>query len=134
MNLDKKKGIAAAALKAGRNRIVFDKERLNDIKEAITKQDMRDLFKDGAISIRQVKGRHKIKKGKRRHSGRIRKKLKEGKRAYVLKVRKLRGYLKMLKARNEITRKQYQRLRGYVKAGMFRDIKQIILFMRENEL
>ncbi len=43
MNLRTKKELAAKALKVGKERIVFVEARLDEIKEAITKQDMRDL-------------------------------------------------------------------------------------------
>ena len=49
MNLSKKKKLAAKVFGVGKERIVFAKSRLNEIKEAITKQDIRDLKNDGAI-------------------------------------------------------------------------------------
>ncbi len=134
MNLTKKKRIAAAALKIGINRVIFDKERVNEIKEAITKQDMRDLFKDGAIRISSVKGRHKKEKRERRREGRISKKVKVGKRGYVLKIRKLRAYLKMLRGRQEITGERYRKLRNYAKSGIFKDLKHMISYLKENEI
>jgi len=59
MNLRAKKQLAANTLGVGKGRIIFVNERLEEIKEAITKQDMRNLQKDGAIIIREVKGRSK---------------------------------------------------------------------------
>ena len=55
MNLRKKKILAAKALKVGKERIIFLKPRLEEIKEAITKQDIKDLYKEGAIKIKEVK-------------------------------------------------------------------------------
>jgi len=49
MNLGKKKLLAARTLKVGKARIFFVDSRKSEIKEAITKQDIRDLKQDGAI-------------------------------------------------------------------------------------
>lgn len=43
MKLENKKDLASRALKVGKNRIAFNKSRLTEIKEAITKQDFKDL-------------------------------------------------------------------------------------------
>ena len=59
MNLRKKKELAARILKVGKERIIFSQQRLNEIKEAITKQDIRDLKRDGAITVREISGRRK---------------------------------------------------------------------------
>ena len=50
------------ALKLGRDRIVFLASRIGEIKDAITKQDIRDLKEDGAIVVKEIKGRKKVKK------------------------------------------------------------------------
>ena len=47
MNLSKKKALAARTLNVGKARILFNVQRLGEIKEAITKQDIRDLHKEG---------------------------------------------------------------------------------------
>ena len=60
--MNKKKVLASKVLKVGKGRIIFDINRLDEIKEAITKQDIRDLHSQGAIKIREIKGRGKIKK------------------------------------------------------------------------
>jgi len=65
MNLKNKKSLAMKALKLGRERIVFLASRIGEIKEAITKQDIRDLKEDGAIVVKEIKGRKKIKKKKK---------------------------------------------------------------------
>ena len=98
MNLGKKKILAAKALKVGKKRILFLTPRLDEIKEAITKQDIKDLEKDGAIKIKEVKGRKKnIKKKKNRGTGKIKKKVKMRKQVYATMTRKLRKYVSELK-------------------------------------
>ena len=93
MNLRNKKDLAARTLKVGKGRIMFVEARRDEIKEAITKQDMRDLHADGAIRVKEISGRKaKVKKKGRRTTGKIRKKVNTRKRDYVLMTRKLRGY------------------------------------------
>jgi len=66
MNLRKKKMLAAKTLGVGKNKIVFVKSRIDEIKEAITKQDIRDLYNEGAILIKQVMGRRKVERSKKK--------------------------------------------------------------------
>ncbi len=94
MNLKKKKALAARTLNVGIGRIEFSNPSLEEIKEAITKQDIRDLHKDGAIKIKKIKGRKKkIRKVKKKTTGNIKKKVNKRKRNYVILTRKLRKHL-----------------------------------------
>ena len=56
MNLNVQKRIAASILKCSKKSIVLDQDRLKDIKEAITKEDLRGLIAEGAIQKVQSKG------------------------------------------------------------------------------
>jgi large subunit ribosomal protein L19e len=95
MNLKKKKELAAKTLGVGKNKIVFVKSRLEEIKDAITKQDIRDLYDGKAILIRQATGRKTSdKKRKRKSIGNTRKKIKNSKQKYIILTRKLRRHLK----------------------------------------
>lgn len=121
MKLENKKILAAKALKVGVGRVVFNKERLNEIKEAITKQDMLDLKKDGAISVSEIKGRKKIVKRKtRRRAGSIKMKVNTRKQDYVKLTRKLRAYILELKKHGTITDEKYRELRKEIRTKAFR--------------
>jgi len=121
MKLDNKKYFVARTMNVGMSRIVFNKERLNEIKEAITKQDIRDLVRDGAIFIKPINGRAKVeRRTSRRRAGSIRKKVKNGKREYMTMTRKLRAYLGELRKQEAITRDQWVTLRKRVRARHFR--------------
>lgn len=121
MQLNKKKELAARTLKVGKDRIVFNKERLTDIKEAITKQDIRDLLSDKAIQIKEITGRKKQTKRKtRRRPGSIKKKVKQRKREYMTITRKLREHLKTLKDREVVTKDEYWKIRKEIRARAFR--------------
>jgi large subunit ribosomal protein L19e len=121
MNLRSKKELAAKTFGVGKSRVIFIKERLEEIKEAITKQDIRDLHKDGAIKIREVKGRKTVEnKNKRRSAGNIRKNVNQRKKNYVIMTRKLRNYLKELKTRGKLDKKEIKEIRKKIRNKTFR--------------
>lgn len=130
MNLEKKKTLAAKTLNVGRDRIVLNVERIDEIKEAITRQDIRDLYLSKAIMIKPISGRKsKPSRNTRRRLGSVKKKPKKGKRHYIILTRKLRSYLKELFLQNKITKEKYLVLRKQIRASEFRSkahIKEII--------
>ena len=135
MKLNKKKSLAAKVLSVGKGRVIFNKERLEEIKEAITKQDIRDLVAAGAISIREITGKRAVLKRKtRRRMGSIRKKVKQGKRIYIQRTRKLRSYIVELRKQGRITSDLYYTLRKQIKASMYRNkahMKEHIASLKE---
>ena len=135
MKLNKKKYLAAKVLSVGKGRVIFNKERLEEIKEAITKQDIRDLVAAGAISIREITGKRAVLKRKtRRRMGSIRKKVKQGKRIYIQRTRKLRSYIVELRKQGRITSDLYYTLRKQIKASMYRNkahMKEHIASLKE---
>lgn len=121
-NLENKKKLAAKVFNVGKNKIIFDELHINEIKEAITKQDMRDLYTEGMIRIREYRGRmQKEKRTTRRGPGKIKRKIKIKKSGYVILTRKLRRYLKELKKQNKITNQKFYELRKKIKARAFKD-------------
>lgn len=121
MNLGKKTRLTARTFKVGKDRIVFVKARLEDIKEAITKQDIRELRKDGAILIKEIKGRKKkVSKKKRRTTGNVRKKIKTRKSDYVTLTRKLRAYGLELKKKGELSEAEIKEIRKRIRNKAFR--------------
>lgn len=121
MNLGKKKKLAARRLGVGVRRIKFDESRLTEIKEAITGQDIKDLKKDNAITIKEVKGRRRITKRKhKRGPGKVRKRKNERKQKYVKLTRKLRAHIKGLKNKSEIDSESYKKIRKQIRAKTFR--------------
>ena len=121
MNLIKKKKLAAESLKVGKNRIVFNMENLAEIKEAITRQDIRGLKEEGVITIKPIKGRKKIKRRKtRRGPGKIKKTVNKRKQVYVKITRKLRYYIKCLKERGVVDRELYLKIRKKIRMRDFR--------------
>ena len=118
MNLKKKKALSVRALGVGEKRIKFLEPRLDEIKEALTKQDIRDLYKDGAIVIKNISGRKtSTKKKKRRSTGNVRKKVNKRKQEYVALTRKLRKTL--YKMEGKLTKKEKEDLRKKIKNKFF---------------
>jgi large subunit ribosomal protein L19e len=120
MNLSKKKKLAKRTFGVGENRIVFVESRLNDIKEAITKQDMRDLKHDKAIIIKEKKGRKKVIRKRRRSTGNIRKKINTRKKDYVILTRKLRKYVSEIKNQGRISKEEVNDIRKKIRNKAFR--------------
>jgi len=121
MNLAKKKILAAKALKVGKNRVIFSKEGLSEIKEAITKDDVKTLFSEGIIAIKPVKGRKTVKKRRtRRGPGKIKKKVNHRKQVYVKITRKLRSYVRILRDKGEIEKDLYYELRKKIRMRAFK--------------
>lgn len=122
MKLENKKTFAANVLGVGKARIIFNQNRLEEIKEAMTRQDIKDLFADGAISVREIKGRKAIVRRKTRRRAGSRRQIVPGKkRRYITITRKLRAYVEELRKSEKLTEEQFQILRKEIKASAFGD-------------
>ncbi len=129
MKLDKKKILASKALDVGAKRIQFDINRLDEIKEAITRQDIKDLHSSGAIKIKEIKGRRKAVKRKRRRIGKVKLKVNKRKQEYVKITRKLRAYIKELKSQGKIDNVKFKDLRKSIRNSEFnskRNLKETL--------
>ncbi len=121
MNLRNKKELAARTLKIGKSRIVFIDSRKDEIKEALRKDDIRDLVESGAIVVKEIKGKKKIEKKKKgKGPGNIRKKVNKRKQEYVIMTRKLRGYSKEMFTQGKITKDELKEIRKRIRNRMFR--------------
>lgn len=127
------KRLAAKILGIGRNRVRFDNSRLNEIGDAITKMDIADLIKDGAIKklpvagVRRRAGKlrqlRKKKRGKR--AGKKKKTVGLRKKQYMHRIRKLRKHLLALKRQGTISIQQYKGLRSAAKSGLIKSKQDI---------
>ncbi len=134
MNLANKKELAKKALGIGKRRIIFTKAGSTEINEAITKNDIRDLVKEGIILIRPVSGRRKVEKRKRKRGpGKIKMTSKRRKQGYVKITRKLRAYVKSLKDSSKITKELYYELRKKIKTRAFKSQAQLKNYLMEIE-
>ncbi len=144
--MELQKRLASQLLGCGVNRIRLDPERLEEIKSAITKQDVLQLIKKGAIKklplkgisrarakarhLQKIKGRRKGK-GSRKGSAKARGEIK---RAWVLSSRGQRALLKRMKISGLIDNKAYRLLYNKAKGGFFRSRRHIKAFVQEQGL
>ncbi len=146
MQLNVQKRLAAQVLGCSVKRVKLDSERLADIKEAITKIDIKSLIKDKAISKLPAKsvsrGRARAAQ-KQRRSGRRRghgsrkgsqKSREKGKLGWVNKVRAQRKMLRAMKENGIITPKVYRDLYNKSKGGFFRSRNHLKLYIEERHL
>ena len=138
MNLSTQRELAARVLGVGKHRIVFDPERLEEIEDAITREDIKRLYKTGAIKVKPVKG---ISRGRRRIAARKRKRgrgpgSKKGprvsrKQEWVRQVRAVRKLLKKLRERGEIDKRMYRELYMKTKGGAIRTRRRLLDVVEE---
>lgn len=134
MNLAKKKALASRTLKVGESRIIFVKSRIEEIKEAITKQDVRDLHRDGAILIKEVRGRKILaKKKKSRSDGNVRQKVNKRKANYVIATRKQRKYVSELKSQGKISKEDFADMRKKIRNKYFKSLSGLKEFIGEQK-
>jgi len=126
MNLTKRRELAAKVLKVGKNRIIFTEAHLAEIKEAITRMDILDLHKSGAIKIKEVKGRKKIVKRKnRRRTGKIKKNVNTRKAEYVIITRKLRAFVRGLVRTGAIDKEKNREIRKQIRSRKFKSKRHL---------
>ena len=120
----------------GLKRIKFDSDHLDDVADAITRDNIRSLFTANTIRIEPIKGasrgRAKIKKiqkkkrGVKQGSKKGRKGARVGKKeVYVTKVRSLRYRLKIAKDRKEITNTEFWDLYKKIGGNTVRNIAHL---------
>ncbi len=121
MNTGNRKTLAARTLKVGKDRITFVRSRLEEIKEAITKQGIRDLVISGAIKVKQVKGRKtNVSRKNRKGTGKIKKKVNKRKQEYVIMTRKLRAFTAELKKQGKLTLEEVKEIRKRIRNRAFK--------------
>ncbi len=144
VNLKKKRELVARILGIGANRVRFEPDKLDDIADSITREDLRSLVKRGTIWTTKVKGtsrgRAKTKQAIRKKSGlgpgskKGKKTARTGKKsAYVTKIRSMRYHLKVMKDRNEINRQTYWLIYKKVDGGQVRSDSPLHDIIKQNK-
>jgi large subunit ribosomal protein L19e len=129
--------IAAAVLDCGAHRVWFDPDRLSDIQNAISREDIRGLIEEGAIRAHQIKGnsrgraRAKIAKrayghckgpGRRRGAAGARN---PKKRQWIQKIRAIRKTLSAMRESGDIDPHLYRVLYRKASGGQFRNVAHL---------
>lgn len=142
VNLKAKKRLAARVTGVGVHRIKFDTDHLDDIADAITRENIRSLITANTIQIKSFtgtsKGRahdkkaQKNKRGTTQGSKQGRKGARVGKKeVYVAKVRSLRRLLKIAKDRKDLTNPEFWALYKKVGGNTVRNKAHLRLLMDE---
>ena len=145
MDLKVQKRLAAQILDCSPKRVVFDNDRLEDIKQAITKRDLKLLVGDHAISMAPKNAtskfrvrKLKIQKSKGRRKGAGSKKGSFNSRfdikmVWMRNLRVQRAFLLLLVSKNIISRLAYRELYLKSKGGYFRSKRHIKLYLEEHD-
>lgn len=140
------KTLAGKITKRSPKKVRLDTSRLDEIKEAITRADVRALIKDNAIKVLTSKGVSKgrirkinLQKAKGRRKGPGSRKGKAGARikskyVWMTKIRLQRSFLSELKKKNKISQEIYKDLYKKAKGGFFRSKRHIKLYITEHKL
>ena len=142
VNLKAKKRLAARVTGVGVHRIRFDADHLDDIADAITRENIRSLITANTITIKSFtgtsRGRAQEKKSQRNKRGTTqgskqgRKGARVGKKeVYVAKVRSLRRLLKIAKDRKDLTNPEFWALYKKVGGNTVRNKAHLRLLMDE---
>jgi len=146
MKLNNQKRIAASLLRTSRKNVWVDPTKADEVKEAITKTDIRALISDKVIKGKPKRGisrsrtrKNIVQKRKGRRKGSGSKKGKStarlsNKKIWMASIRLQRKFLKELKDKKIIEPKNYHVLYAKTKGGFFRSKRHIKLYIKENNL
>jgi large subunit ribosomal protein L19e len=142
VNLKAKKRLASRVTGVGVHRIRFDSDHLDDVADAITRENIRSLITANTIQIKSFTGtsrgraQNKRDQKKKRGTGQGSKQGRKGarvgkKEVYVAKVRALRRLLKIAKDRKDITNPEFWTLYKKVGGNTVRNKAHLRLLMEE---
>ncbi|HJJ42590.1 MAG TPA: 50S ribosomal protein L19e [Methanocorpusculum sp.] len=129
--------LAAVVLKCGENRVWFNPEKLTDIQNAMSREDIRKLIEEGAISTHQKKG---ISRGRARartikrayghrkgpgHRNGAKGARTPSKTDWIKKIRAQRKELRAQRDSGAITPTEYRRLYRRAAGGQFRNVAHL---------
>jgi large subunit ribosomal protein L19e len=146
MRLSNKKNMSAKMLGVGKSKVWFDTEHMTEIKEAITKADIRSLIAKRIIQRRPELGSSRVRarirlvqRRKGRQKGLGTRKGSRGARlskktSWMNLVRAQRSFLKELKLKGLVNVPTYRNVYSKIKGGYFRNRRHIKLYLTEHKL
>ena len=136
-DLASQRRLAATVLGCGENRVWINPEKLSEVQSAMSREDIRNLIEEGAISSHQKKGisrgraRARIAKrayghckGPGRRSG-AKGARTPSKTQWIKKIRAQRKELRAQREAGSITRTEYRRLYRRAAGGQFRNVAHL---------
>lgn len=146
MSLKTQRRMAAEILKAGRNRVWFEEEDLDDITAAVTREDIKRLINKGSIGVNQIKGisssranKLRIQKAKGRRRGHGSRKgsknaIVSSKRKWIKTIRPIRKRLKELRESKKIDSSIYRKTYLMAKGGAFKSKSYLEGYLKEHKM
>jgi large subunit ribosomal protein L19e len=146
MELKIQRRLASSIMKCSPKRVKFSVDKLKEIKEAITRGDIRGLIIDKLIVKQAIVGTsntnsNKIKiqkrKGRQRGHGSRKGTAKarlNKKEAWIGRIRRQREFIKVLKEKELVPQNVAKALYRKSKGGFFRSKRHIQLYLSENNL
>jgi len=137
LRLGIQKRLAADILKCGLSRVRFDIGRLEDIEDAITREDVRQLVEEGAIYAAPAHGNARRREVRKRGPGRrkgSRYSVLSRKERWVMKVRAQRRYLRSLRRAGLLAEGAYRGVYLQVKAGRFKSVAELKSYLKSTGL
>ena len=134
MDLSNQRRMAAVILKCGAHRVYMNPNNLEDIAEAVTRNDIKRLVSEGVIKSRQIKGistgrkkaRMKQKEAGKRKGHGSRKGSKYArfpkKRRWIQTIRPIRRSLRELKKEGFISPETYRLYYRHASGGIYRSV------------
>ncbi|MCX8194632.1 MAG: 50S ribosomal protein L19e [Candidatus Micrarchaeota archaeon] len=140
------KRIASELLGVGKSQIRFKPDSLQKIEEALTREDVRSLIKEGAVYALSPRGACRLRRKKK--AGQLRKGRRSGtgtrkgsagarmgnKKFWIARVRAQRKYLRILVSENRLPPKEARRMYWMIKGNAFRGVRALETFLHENKL
>ena len=135
--------MAAEVLKVGVNKVWIDPTKLNEVKAALTKEDIRELINQGVIKVRPFEGvsraraREREEKERKRGPGSKKGKktaLYSRKKSWMDRIRAIRFYLRLMKSEGVIDKSLYRDLYKKASGGMFNSKRAVYLYLEMNRI
>jgi large subunit ribosomal protein L19e len=146
MMLKNQKKLAAEVAHVGIDRVRLVPERVSEIKEAITKADIRALIKSGAIIVKPIsppskararERRAQKKRGRQKGTGKrkgAKNARQNAKQLWMRKIRLMRATLKYLRDSDKISKDTFKDIYRKAKGGFFRDKGHMLFYLEQNKL
>ena len=146
MSIATTRRIASELLNVGENRVKIKPAEIKKVEEALTRDDVRSLIKDGIVYAERKKGVSRIRariKSKKRKSGRARgmgsrkgrkySKIKQ-KLAWMRRVRAQRILVRELKFENKLKEGSYRNAYMMIKGGAFKSKASLLSHLKDSGL
>lgn len=144
VNIKNKRKLVARILGVGANRVRFEPDKLEDVADSITRDNIKALVKNGSIWTATTQGTSRGRAAEKRSVWKVhgkgqgskkgKKTARVGKKAvYVTRIRSMRYHLKVIKDRKDIPRETYWAIYKKVNGGQIRSLAHLREVVKESK-